>query len=76
MVVYDRTALFKKKLHFIMVNVELEVMEIAKNKEGKLNVDSLKIVRQPDSSPLFPLQIDLLTFSIGQLVYKDFSVRG
>ena len=71
--VYDRATLFKKKRHFLIVKVELKTMEITRNREGKLNVDSLKIVRDAKSSPPTPVQIDLLTLSIGKIVYKDYT---
>jgi hypothetical protein len=73
-VIYDRTTLFKQKRHFLLVEIELKEMGLTKNKEGKLNVDSLKIVQQSKSSSPTPMQIDLLTLNIGKIVYKDYSV--
>jgi hypothetical protein len=73
-VIYDRATIFKQKRHFLIVEIELKEMGLTKNKEGKLNVDSLKIVQQPKSSPSIPLQIDLLTLSIGKIVYKDYTI--
>jgi len=73
-VIYDPATLFKKKRHFLLVEIELKEMGLTKNKEGKLNVDSLKIVQQPESSPPAPMQIDLVTLSIGKIVYKDYTV--
>ncbi len=72
-VIYDRASLFKQKHHFLLVEIELKEMGLTKNKEGKLNVDSLKIVQQSKSSPPVPMQIDLLTLSIGKIVYKDYT---
>jgi uncharacterized protein involved in outer membrane biogenesis len=72
--IYDRAALFKQKRHFLLVEIELKEMGLTKNKEGKLNVDSLKIARQPKSSSSTPMQIDLLTLSIGRIVYKDYTI--
>ena len=72
-VTYDRASLFSKKPHFLLVDVELKEMDLTKNKEGKLNVDSLKIVHPSKSSLSAPMQIDLLNLSIGQIVYKDYS---
>jgi len=72
-VIYDRASLFKQKRHFLLVEIELKEMGLTKNKEGKLNVDSLKIVQQSKSSPPTPMQIDLLTLSIGKIVYKDYT---
>ena len=73
-VIYDRATLFKQKRHFLLVEIELKEMGLTKNKEGKLNVDSLKIVQQSKSSPPTPMQIDLLTLSIGKIVYTDYTV--
>jgi len=73
-VIYDGAALFKQKRHFLIVEIELKEMGLTKNKEGKLNVDSLKIVQQSESSPPTPMQIDLLTLSIGKIVYKDYTI--
>lgn len=73
-VIYDPATLFKQKRHFLLVEVELKEMGLTKNKAGKLNVDSLKIVQQSKSSPPTPMQIDLLTLKIGKIVYKDYTV--
>jgi hypothetical protein len=73
-VIYDRATLFKQKRHFLIVEIELKEMGLTKNKEGKLNVDSLKIVQQSKSSPPIPMQIDLVTLSIGKIVYKDYTI--
>ena len=73
-VIYDRATIFKQKRHFLLVEIELKEMGLTKNKEGKLNVDSLKIVQQPKSSEPIPMQIDLLTLSVGKIVYKDYTI--
>ncbi len=73
-VIYDRATLFKKKRRFLLVEIEIKELDLTKNKEGKLNVDSLKIARQPKSSPSTPMQVDLLTLSIGKIVYKDYTL--
>jgi len=72
-VIYDLAALLKHQPHFLLVEIELKEMGLTKNKEGKLNVDSLKIVQQPKSSPSVPMKIDVLTLSIGKIVYKDYT---
>jgi uncharacterized protein involved in outer membrane biogenesis len=73
-VIYDRASLFKQKRHFLIVEIELKEMGLTKNKEGKLNVDSLKTAQQSKSSAPIPMQIDLLTLSIGKIVYKDYTI--
>jgi len=72
-VVYDRAALFKQKLHLVFLEVELDEMGLTKNKEGELNVDSLKVAQTSEPSKPMPMQIDLLTLGIGRIVYKDYS---
>jgi len=72
--IYDRASLFKGEPHFLLVEVELKEMVLVKNKEGKLNVDSLKIVYPLKSSPSVPMRIDLLNLSIGKIVYKDYTI--
>jgi hypothetical protein len=73
-VIYDRNTLFKQKRHFLLVDIELKEMGLTKNKAGKLNVDSLKIAQESKSSPSVPMQIDLLTLSIGKIIYKDYTI--
>jgi hypothetical protein len=72
-VIYDSATLFKHKRHFLLVEIELKEMGLTTNKEGKRNVDSLKISRESASSPDIPMQIDLVTLSIGRIVHKDYS---
>jgi len=72
-IIYDRASLFKGKPHFLLVEIELKEMVLTKNKEGKLNVDSLKIVHPSKSSPSVPMRIDLLNLSIGKIVFKDYT---
>jgi len=73
-VIYDPATLFKQKRHFLIAEIELKEVGLTKNKEGKLNVDSLKIVQQSKASSPIPMQIDLLTLSIGKIVYKDYTI--
>lgn len=72
---YDLGALFKKKIHLVNVEIELKEMGLEKNKEGKLNVDSLKVAKQEKGKPAeqLPLQIDIFELGIGKIVLKDYS---
>jgi uncharacterized protein involved in outer membrane biogenesis len=81
---YDLSALLKKNLHFKKLVIDLKEVGIYKNKDGKLNVDSLKIVEQgqkptkgaeekEEPSEPMPMQIDVLTLKMGKVVYKDLS---
>ena len=77
---YDVLALLKKKIHIIEGQIEIKEMGLEKNKDKKLNVDSLKVVAdgQKKSSdkgfPQMPIQIDVLSLNIGQVVSRDYSV--
>lgn len=73
-VIYDPATLFKPKRHLLLVEIKLKELGLTKNKDGELNVDSLAIVKQSESAPATPMQIDLLTLSIGRIVYKDYTV--
>ncbi|MBU1006667.1 MAG: DUF3568 domain-containing protein [Candidatus Omnitrophica bacterium] len=80
---YDLPALLKKKLHLREIVIDLKEVAIVKNKDGKLNVDSLKVAQKEDKSPdkkpkekasaQMPMQIDLLNLSIGKAVFTDYS---
>jgi len=73
-VIFDRASLFNYQPHFLLIDVDLKEMVLTKNKEGKLNVDSLKMVHPSTTSTPVPLKIDLLNLSIGEIVYKDYTV--
>lgn len=79
---YDLGALLRKKLHLRSVEIDLEQLNIVRNKEGKLNVDSLKVAEKQEKaagpkekkpSQHLPMQIDELILSVGRVVYKDFT---
>jgi len=74
---YDLGALLKKKIHLRSVEVELKELVLEKNKEGKMNVDSLAVSKQEEpgkkAEPM-PLQIDRMKLGIGRLVMKDYTV--
>ena len=79
---YDVPSILKRKLHLLRAEIQLKEIGLEKNKEGKLNVDSLKMVQQNQpkeaqekkpGKPL-PMQIDLLNLEIGRIVSKDYSV--
>lgn len=77
---YDLSALLKKQLHLPQVEIDLKEVVVIQNKEGQLNVNSLKLSKkeepkakekQPEKA--MPMQIDLLKLNIGIVVHKDFS---
>lgn len=81
-VYYDLFSLIKGRLHLKSVDVELKEIGLAKNKEGRLNVDSLKIVEESKTrqaqgakaSGQLAIQIDLLNLQMGRIVSKDYTV--
>jgi len=77
----DLPALLRAKLHLGIVTVELKELNLVKNKEGKLNVDSLKFAQQSkEAKEKKPakrqeLQIDLLNLNMDRIVLKDYSAE-
>ncbi|MDD5195095.1 MAG: AsmA family protein [Candidatus Omnitrophica bacterium] len=75
--------LLNKKIHLINLEIELKELLIEKNKEGKLNVDSLKVAqkeakesKESKASAEMALRIDTLKLGIGKIIYKDFKASG
>ncbi|MFC1657867.1 hypothetical protein ACFL1D_00625 [Candidatus Omnitrophota bacterium] len=79
---YSLLALLTGKLHARSVVFELKEVNVVKNKEGKLNVDSLRVAqagkepaagseKKPGPSKAMPIQIDTLNLNMGKVVYTD-----
>ena len=75
---FDPSALFKGQAHFKEVKLDLKEMTVVRNKDGKMNVDSVKPTSQekqqsrqeakPSGGQKAPkLMIDKLSISIGQV---------
>ncbi|MDE2009169.1 MAG: hypothetical protein KGJ09_03725 [Candidatus Omnitrophica bacterium] len=79
MVDADIPALLKGKMHFPWVIFNMAKVIIIKNKEGKLNVDSLKIVEEQQAAgkgkplklPVF--KIDTLDLNLGKVIVEDYT---
>ena len=77
----DLGSLLNKKLHLKLIEFDLKEMGVIKNKEGKLNVESLKVIEEAKKptdvkkkpAETMPIQIDELVLSAGKVVYKDFT---
>jgi hypothetical protein len=80
----DIPALLKGQLHVPYIVVNVKQMTIIKNKNGKMNVDSLKVVEEQkaamqkgkpkDSKPKpkdMPIAIDYMRLNVGEVIYKD-----
>ncbi len=80
-VYYSLPSILQGKLHLKNVELELKEIILVKNKEGRLNVDSLKVFKEKSTqekakkpAKAMPLQIDLLKLDLGRLVYKDYTL--
>ncbi|HOX54343.1 MAG: hypothetical protein PHI86_03385 [Candidatus Omnitrophica bacterium] len=81
----DILSMLKGKLHIQSAVVDLKEVDIVTNKDGVLNVDSLKVAQQDKKTDktkaqkpakAMPMQIDTMTLSIGSVVVKDYSKEG
>jgi uncharacterized protein involved in outer membrane biogenesis len=83
---YEFLSLLKKKIHVKKARFYLNEFIIVKNKDGRLNLDSLKTVQvgrkgqQPASATpeikkakMPDIQIDVLELKVGRVIYKDYS---
>jgi hypothetical protein len=85
---YDLGALFKRKLHFPLVELDLKEAVIIKSQEGILNVDTLKVAQKPapkkakekngEKKPVktIAMQIDVLKVNLGRVVSKGYTKDG
>ncbi len=83
---YNLPAIIKGKIHLPEVRINMEEFYVIKNKDGKLNLDALNVVKeQKGEKPAEPakgkgkapqIQIDELQLTIGKVIYKDYSKGG
>lgn len=76
-------ALVTGKIHLRQLELEIKEINIVKNKEGKLNVDALKITEgkpgekdKKKPAKQLAIQIDTLSLEMGRVVSRDYSVDG
>lgn len=75
---YDLGQILKGKLHLPKVILNLKEMNVVKNKDGKLNVDALKVAEQGKPSKdsnqgkSMPMQIDLVILNLGKVTVTDY----
>ena len=85
-IAYDLGALFTKKVHIREMRLHLKEFTVVKNKDGVLNLDSLKVAQAPaqpaeektpeEKKPAGEkpqIAIDLLKLKIENVYYKDYS---
>jgi len=85
-VALDVGALLTGKIHLKHMELDIKELSLTKNKEGNLNVDSLKIAEQKaedkdkkkEKKPAkqLAMRIDLVSLGMGRVVRRDYSVEG
>lgn len=84
---YDLGAFFKHRMHLEEVRLDLKQVTIVKDREGRLNLDSLKVVQEataskgsaprpaaePTKQKVSTIQIDRFHLKVGKVVYKQYS---
>ncbi len=81
---YDLPAIIGGKIRLPLVKIGLKEMTVIKNRDGKLNVDSLAVTKEEkeekkekderaEKSEVPDFQIDKLILNIGEVVYKDYT---
>jgi hypothetical protein len=85
---YHLTPVFRGKIHLQDMRINLKEFVVVKNKDGKVNLDSLKVVKEQKSGSAAErpaarpkkaggkapeMQIDSLELKIGKVIYKDYS---
>ena len=81
---YNLPEIIKGKIHLEEMRLDLREFVVVKNEEGKLNLDSLKVVqaqkegkKPAEKEAKMPeIQIDSFELKIGKVVYKDYSRGG
>ncbi len=81
---YDLPAILGGIIHLREARINLAEFIVVKNRDGRLNLDSLKAitaqkegkVTQNNVSKPMKMRIDLLKLKIGKAVYKDYSAGG
>lgn len=77
---FDPAAIFRKNVHIRKMSFNLRLLNVLKNKDGKLNLDSLNITKKgQDLRPLKDrfrpgsnIKIDELHLVAGRVIYKDY----
>ena len=77
---YDLGSFLKRKAHLEEVRINLKALTVVKDKDGNLNIDSLKVVKEgkddkkPEEKKKTEVKIDVLDLKIGKVAYKDYSI--
>ena len=83
---FELASFFRDRAHFEVVELNLKELMVVRNKEGKLNISTLKSVSEKMGGKKKPVEhkkeekapeikIDKLILTIGKVIYKDYSLR-
>lgn len=81
-VAYNLVALIRGKIHLRQLELEIEEIGVSKNKDGKLNVDSLKLAEEKSQdkgkkpTKQLSMQIDIASLGMARVVSRDYSVSA
>jgi len=75
----DIPSLMKGRMYFPLVVLNMDKMVVVKNKDGKMNVDELKIIKDQQEAnkgkrmklPVF--KIDLMELNVGKVIMEDYT---
>jgi uncharacterized protein involved in outer membrane biogenesis len=76
---YNLSAFLEGKAHLEEVRIDLKELTVVKNRDGKLNIESLNVARKEEEKvkteeeKKSEMKIDRLDLKIGKVAYKDFS---
>jgi hypothetical protein len=79
---YNLFQLLKKKVHLQELRIDLKEFVVVKNKDGKLNLNSLKVVKDTKKEAEAPKEepakktefmIDVMKLKIDKVVFKDYT---
>ncbi len=73
---YGLAAFLKGKVYLRQLRVNLRSLEVSKNAQGRLNLESLKALQPKGSGPAPKIRIDKLVLDIGKVSYKDYSAKA
>ncbi len=81
---YDLGAFFRRQVHLEEVRLHLAQFTVEKDRQGRLNLDSLKVIQASKGGQAKPaaagpapeIAIDRLQLKVGKVVYKDYSGGG
>ncbi len=73
---YDLPAILKGDLHLSFLVLDLKEMVVIRNKEGRLNVDALRVAQKGPTGPekQQAMRIDTVTLTLDQVIVKDYTI--